>query len=128
MANAAPGAYYVPHGTRWPILGSIGLFLTVGGAALWLNEVGAGKFIMVLGIATILSMMFGWFRTVIGESGKQSGRSVRFRRFTDAPVHQALFQARRNPVVQSLPEGCGVDEQAIERDDLRCGGVQEPEL
>jgi cytochrome c oxidase subunit 3 len=68
MANAAPGAYYVPHGTRWPILGSIGLFLTVGGAALWLNEVGAGKFVMVLGIATILSMMFGWFRTVIGES------------------------------------------------------------
>jgi cytochrome c oxidase subunit 3 len=68
MANAAPGAYYVPHGTRWPILGSIGLFLTVGGAAVWLNEVGAGKFVMVLGIATILSMMFGWFRTVIGES------------------------------------------------------------
>jgi cytochrome c oxidase subunit 3 len=68
MANAAPGAYYVPNGTRWPIMGSFGLFFTVGGAALWLNEVAAGKFVMVLGIATILSMMFGWFRTVIGES------------------------------------------------------------
>ena len=68
MANAAPGAYYVPHGTRWPIMGSFGLFFTVVGAALWLNEVAAGKFLMVLGIATILSMMFGWFRTVIGES------------------------------------------------------------
>ncbi len=68
MANAPAGAYYVPHGTRWPILGSFGLFFTVGGAALWLNEVAAGKFVMVLGIATILSMMFGWFRTVIGES------------------------------------------------------------
>ena len=42
MANAAPGAYYVPHGTRWPILGSFGLFFTVSGAALWLNEVNAG--------------------------------------------------------------------------------------
>ena len=68
MAQATPGAYYVPHGTRWPIMGSFGLFFTVVGAALWLNEVGAGKFLMILGIATILSMMFGWFRTVIGES------------------------------------------------------------
>src|SRR6185369_11498992 len=68
MADATHGAYYVPHGTRWPILGSFGLFFTVGGAALWLNEFTAGKFIMVLGIAMILSMMFGWFRTVIGES------------------------------------------------------------
>jgi cytochrome c oxidase subunit 3 len=68
MADATQSAYYVPHGTRWPILGSFGLFFTVGGAALWLNEVAAGKFVMVLGIATILSMMFGWFRTVIGES------------------------------------------------------------
>jgi cytochrome c oxidase subunit 3 len=68
MANAAPGAYYVPNGTRWPIMGSFGLFFTVGGAALWLNEFAAGKFVMLLGVATILSMMFGWFRTVIGES------------------------------------------------------------
>jgi cytochrome c oxidase subunit III len=35
---------------------------------LWLNEITAGKFIMALGIACLLSMMFGWFRTVIGES------------------------------------------------------------
>jgi cytochrome c oxidase subunit 3 len=62
------GAYYVPHGTRWPILGSFGLFFTVGGAGLWLNEVDVGKFVMALGIACLLSMMFGWFRTVIGES------------------------------------------------------------
>ncbi|HEX6833747.1 MAG TPA: cytochrome c oxidase subunit 3 [Rudaea sp.] len=68
MANAASGAYYVPHGTRWPILGSFGLFFTVGGAGLWLNEVGAGKLVMAVGIACLLSMMFGWFRTVIGES------------------------------------------------------------
>jgi cytochrome c oxidase subunit 3 len=67
-SHATPGAYYVPHGTRWPILGSFGLFFTVGGAALWMNEFEPGKYVMVLGIACILSMMFGWFRTVIGES------------------------------------------------------------
>jgi cytochrome c oxidase subunit III len=68
MSEATPGAYYVPHGTHWPILGSFGLFFTVGGAGLWVNEIAVGKFVMILGIAMILSMMFGWFRTVIGES------------------------------------------------------------
>jgi cytochrome c oxidase subunit 3 len=66
--QAPPGAYFVPHGTRWPILGSFGLFFTVGGAALWLNEVIAGKYIMFFGVVCVLSMMFGWFRQVIGES------------------------------------------------------------
>jgi cytochrome c oxidase subunit 3 len=64
----AQGAYYVPHGTRWPILGSFGLFFTVGGAGLWMNEAAIGKFVMAMGVACLLSMMFGWFRTVIGES------------------------------------------------------------
>ena len=68
MSSQAQGAYYVPHGTHWPILGSFGLFFTVGGAALWMNEFEPGKYIMVLGIACLLSMLFGWFRTVVGES------------------------------------------------------------
>ena len=69
MAQAAPGAYYVPHGTHWPILGSIGLSSTVVGAALWINETTHfGKYLMAFGIVCLLSMMFGWFRQVIGES------------------------------------------------------------
>ena len=67
--SQAQGAYYVPNGTRWPILGSIGLSSTVVGAALWINETTVfGKYIMAFGIVCLLSMMFGWFRTVIGES------------------------------------------------------------
>ncbi|HST28739.1 MAG TPA: cytochrome c oxidase subunit 3 [Rudaea sp.] len=68
MSPQAQGAYYVPHGTHWPILGSFGLIFTVGGAGMWMNEFEPGKYVMVLGIACLLSMMFGWFRTVIGES------------------------------------------------------------
>ena len=65
----AQGAYYIPHGTHWPILGSIGLSSTVVGAALWINETTVyGKYVMAFGIVCLLSMMFGWFRTVIGES------------------------------------------------------------
>ncbi len=67
--SQAQGAYYVPHGSKWPILGSIGLFSTVIGFANWMNDSQAlGKPLAAFGIACLLAMMFGWFRTVIGES------------------------------------------------------------
>ena len=66
--HANPGVYYVPHGTKWPIVGSFGLLFTLGGAALWLNEHPIGKASMLLGVAVILFMVFGWFGTVIRES------------------------------------------------------------
>ncbi|MBS0584404.1 MAG: cytochrome c oxidase subunit 3 [Proteobacteria bacterium] len=66
--HANPGAYYVPHGTKWPIVGSFGLLFTLGGAAFWLNEHPIGKVTMLLGVAIILFMFFGWFGTVIRES------------------------------------------------------------
>jgi cytochrome c oxidase subunit 3 len=66
---ATQGAYYVPHGSHWPIVGSVGLLAAVGGAGIWLNgDAVLGKPIMFLGIALVLVMMFGWFRTVIRES------------------------------------------------------------
>lgn len=67
MAHAQD-SYYVPHGSHWPIVGSVGLFFTMVGASLWLNEVDAGRFMFLIGVATVLYMMFGWFGTVIRES------------------------------------------------------------
>jgi cytochrome c oxidase subunit 3 len=63
-----PNKYYVPHGTRWPILGSIGLFLLVIGAALMMTQSSGGTVIMILGTLLLIAMLFGWFGTVIGES------------------------------------------------------------
>jgi cytochrome c oxidase subunit III len=60
--------YYVPHGSPWPIVGSIALFLTVGGAATLLNDSPVGKFTMLAGLLVLLTMFIGWFGTVIGES------------------------------------------------------------
>jgi cytochrome c oxidase subunit 3 len=68
MEHAASGQYYVPHGTRWPIFGSIGLFTMMTGTALWLNSFAAGPWILTAGFAVLLYMLFGWFGTVIGES------------------------------------------------------------
>jgi cytochrome c oxidase subunit 3 len=64
----APGSYYVPHGTRWPIIGSVGLFTLLLGTALSLNDVGAGSWIALAGFGAVLFMMAAWFGEVIGES------------------------------------------------------------
>jgi cytochrome c oxidase subunit III len=62
--------YYVPHGTRWPILGSIGLFSLAFGFSLWLNQVSFGTWIAWLGAIIVVVMLFGWFGAVIRESEK----------------------------------------------------------
>jgi hypothetical protein len=65
------GAYYVPHGSHWPIVGSFGLLGTVGGAALWLDEFEIGKVVMAVGIALLVIMIVGWFGPS-GAGGKYS--------------------------------------------------------
>jgi cytochrome c oxidase subunit 3 len=64
----AESAYYIPHGTKWPIIGSIGLTLLVSGFAAWLNGSAVGEMVMYAGVAVVIFMMFGWFGTVIRES------------------------------------------------------------
>ncbi len=70
---AQQGAYYVPHHSIWPIVGSVGLFTTMFGAAHWINgATGLGRPMFFVGLAVIIFMMFGWFTSVIGESIKGS--------------------------------------------------------
>ncbi len=64
----AEGLYYVPHGARWPIVGSVGLFTLMTGTALWLNQMSAGRYVAAVGVLLVLAMLFGWFGTVIAES------------------------------------------------------------
>jgi cytochrome c oxidase subunit III len=67
-SSPAPGKYYVPHGSPWPIVGSLSLFLTVGGAALLLNHSGVGSIVMGTGLVILAIMFAGWFSNVINES------------------------------------------------------------
>ena len=62
------GGYYVPHGSGWPIIGSVGLFVMLQGFASFLNGSGTGSTVMLVGFAILMYMVFGWFRTVINES------------------------------------------------------------
>jgi cytochrome c oxidase subunit 3 len=59
--------YYVPHGTTWPIMGSIGLFTLFIGVSILLNG-GSGTVVALLGAAVVIAMMFLWFGEVIRES------------------------------------------------------------
>ena len=68
IEHAPPDRYYVPHGSPWPIYGSVSLFTTVGGAALWFNHVGAGPWVTAIGLLMVIGMFVGWFGTVIKES------------------------------------------------------------
>ena len=66
--HAPAGHYYVPHGTRWPIFGSIGLFGLMLGGALWFNDSSLGPWVALVGLLSLVYMLVGWFGTVIGES------------------------------------------------------------
>lgn len=120
MAHAAD-AYYVPHGSRWPIVGSIGLTLLMVGFAKLLNgATGFGGVLMTLGVAVVLAMMVGWFGTVIRESERgayndQVDRSFRLGMlwfivseiFFFAAFFGALFYARQLAVPWLGGEGTG---------------------
>ena len=67
MSHAA-GGYYLPEPSKWPLVGSIGLFASTGGFAMYLTDHSAGMWVMLAGLLILAYMMFGWFGTVIRES------------------------------------------------------------
>ena len=79
MSEAA-GSYYLPEPSKWPLVGSIGLFLSTGGFAYALTSGVDGNMgnmtIMYAGFLVLAYMLFGWFGQVIDESeaGKYDGQ------------------------------------------------------
>ena len=69
-------SYFIPDPSKWPITGSIALFLMAFGAATWINGMIPGPWALALGVAFLIYMLFGWFGTVAGESesGRYSGQ------------------------------------------------------
>jgi len=64
--------YYVPSQSYWPIVGAIGLLFIAIGAGTSVQqmhtEASSGSWLLFIGIAIIIAMMFGWFNDVIKES------------------------------------------------------------
>src|SRR5882672_3440227 len=71
MANTHAGTapdYFVPAPSNWPMVGMIAMIFTTFGATMFVNRVAGGGYVILLGFAVLIYMMFGWFRTVVGES------------------------------------------------------------
>jgi cytochrome c oxidase subunit 3 len=120
MAHTHEG-YYVPHGSHWPIVGSVGLTTLLAGFATWLNGASSGQMIMLFGVVVTLIMIFGWFGTVIRESESglydaQVDKSFRWGMFWFifsevmffAAFFGALFYARNLSVPWLGGEGSGM--------------------
>lgn len=66
--HSTTDTYYVPPPSIWPLVGSIALLTLATGFVLVLNKMAAGSYVMGLGALILLTMLFGWFGTVIRES------------------------------------------------------------
>lgn len=110
--------YYVPEGSYWPIVGSVGMAALLGGFASSLHGGIMGTGIMVLGLVIILFMVFGWMGQVVHESesglyNKQVDKSFRIGMgwfiFSEvmffAAFFGALFYAREFSVPWLAGEG-----------------------
>lgn len=84
-----PQSYYVPAQSKWPIIATIGLALTLFGAGSIMNDSSAGRetggswLIFLAGSLVMAYMLFGWFGNVIRESrsgmyNSQMDRSFRW--------------------------------------------------
>ncbi len=71
MSTGAPGSapyYFVPNPSKWPIVGSVALTFAGFGAAGLVNGAGYAPYVLAIGFAILIYMLFGWFGTVAGES------------------------------------------------------------
>ena len=70
-AASSPGKtpdYFVPSPSPYPVRASFALLITMVGASSWVNDAMPGKWGVLVGLAMLIWVLFGWFGTVIGES------------------------------------------------------------
>ncbi|MDW4499469.1 cytochrome c oxidase subunit 3 [Sulfitobacter sp. D35] len=66
MAHAKNHDYHILHPSIWPFLGSIGGFIMLTGAVLWMH--GITPFVFLIGFVLVLYVMFAWWSEVVSES------------------------------------------------------------
>ncbi|MEE4638874.1 MAG: cytochrome c oxidase subunit 3 [Wenzhouxiangella sp.] len=82
----AHSSYFVPPTAKWPIVGSVGMFVMMVGAANWLNTSSVGPWLFTIGAAIVVAMIFGWFAEVIHES-----RAKLYNEAVDASFRQGMI-------------------------------------
>ncbi len=85
MSTAEQG-YFIPEPSRWPAIAVLGLFLTLLGVSLWINDINVGAYAVAIGMAIIVYLFFGWFGDVIDES-----MSKKYNASVDRSFRQGMF-------------------------------------
>ena len=78
--SGIPQPYHLVRPSAWPILGAFAAGLLVTGGVLFMHNVKIGAFNIggyapILGLLAVLSVMFGWWRTIIHESSVEKAHS-----------------------------------------------------
>src|SRR3569832_1848042 len=60
--------YFVPAPSKWPVLAGTSMLTTMIGAAAWVNGAPWGPFVNILGIFSLIVVLYNWFGQAISES------------------------------------------------------------
>jgi cytochrome c oxidase subunit 3 len=66
MAHAKNHDFHILPPSIWPLIASVGAFLMLTGAVLWMH--GDGPWLFAIGFAAVLYVMFGWWSDIVVES------------------------------------------------------------
>ncbi|MDX1497469.1 MAG: cytochrome c oxidase subunit 3 [Salinisphaeraceae bacterium] len=67
--HSTADTYYVPEGSAWPLLMTLGLVVFVYGFGSWLNgDASVGQIAFAIGLGWIIVMTFVWLRGVVNEA------------------------------------------------------------
>ena len=66
MAHAKNHDYHILPPSIWPLIGSVGAFVMLFGAVLWMKDSGPWMFLM--GLVAVLYTMFAWWSEVVHEA------------------------------------------------------------
>lgn len=126
MSSATPAGttpyYFIPPPSAYPVGVAAGLFLVILGASQWINGIGWGAWVLLVGMTVWLGVLFLWFRQAIAESesGQYSDRiDVSFRWsmswfiFSEVMFFAAFFGALYWARVYSVPMLGNLDHQIL---------------
>jgi len=114
--------YFVPAPSKWPLVGSISMIFTLFGAVGTINGQAYGVWSLVIGLAILAYMFFGWFGQVISESegGQYNARvdssfrwSMGWFIFSEIMFFAAFFGALFYARVLAMPWLSDLDHKAI---------------
>ena len=71
-AHASAPHYFVPAPSKWPMVGGLAMVFTMFGAAGMVNGAAGSQYLLAIGFAILIYMLFGWFGMVASES--ESGK------------------------------------------------------